>query len=295
MVESRDDYAPVRAGLLELFERYGATYIVPFVTPGRAAGLLLLPEKQNLRQITAYEVGFINRIKSAATIALANSIMYSRLAMLKDNLEHLVEERTAELVKAMSALWGEMELAKKIQTVLLPRAPAISGLEIAAYMRPADEVGGDYYDVINAQGIDWLVIGDVSGHGVPAGLIMMMVQTAIHTVLEGKPNLQAGRGIEPRQPRDHGKHTEAERGPVHDDHGHSEPLRRKIRFLGTAPAHHDIPERGRLPGSRRNGRHLARHCRKPQAAGVRRVHARRGRRAFIVHRRHYRRMACRFG
>jgi serine phosphatase RsbU (regulator of sigma subunit) len=110
--------------------------------------------------------------------------------MLKEHLENLVEEGTAELVKAMHALWGEMELAKKIQTVLLPRAPAISGLEIAAYMRPADEVGGDYYDVINAKGIDWLVIGDVSGHGVPAGLIMMMVQTAIHTVLEGKPNLR---------------------------------------------------------------------------------------------------------
>ncbi|HOD16061.1 MAG TPA: SpoIIE family protein phosphatase [Spirochaetota bacterium] len=190
MVESRGDYTPVRDGLLELFDRYGATYIVPFVHQGELLAILLLPEKQNLRQITAYEVGFINRIKSAATIALANSIMYSRLSTLKDNLEQLVEERTAELLRAMKALWGEMELAKKIQTVLLPRAPAISGLEIAAYMRPADEVGGDYYDVINAKGIDWLVIGDVSGHGVPAGLIMMMVQTAIHTVLEGKPNLE---------------------------------------------------------------------------------------------------------
>lgn len=190
LVESRADYAPVRSGLLELFDRYGATYIVPFVHQGELLAILLLPEKQNLRQITAYEVGFINRIKSAATIALANSIMFSSLSMLKDNLEHLVEERTAELVRAMKELWGEMALAKKIQTVLLPRAPAIPGLEISAYMRPADEVGGDYYDVINAKGIDWLVIGDVSGHGVPAGLIMMMVQTAIHTVLEGKPNLR---------------------------------------------------------------------------------------------------------
>jgi serine phosphatase RsbU (regulator of sigma subunit) len=190
MVESRDDYAPVRAELLELFDRSGATYIVPFVHQGELLALLLLPEKQNLRPITNYEVGFINTIKSAATIALANSITFSHLALMKDNLELLVEERTAELVRAMKALWGEMELAKKIQTVLLPRSPSISGLEIAAFMQPADEVGGDYYDVINAEGVDWLVIGDVSGHGVPAGLIMMMVQTAIHTVLEGRPNLK---------------------------------------------------------------------------------------------------------
>jgi serine phosphatase RsbU (regulator of sigma subunit) len=189
MVESREDYAPVRGALLEFFDRHGATYIVPFVHQCNLLALLLLPEKQNLRQITSYEVGFINTIKSAATIALANSITFSHLSMMKDNLEHLVEERTAELVKAMKALWGEMELAKKIQTVLLPRSPAISGLEIAAFMQPADEVGGDYYDVINAEGIDWLVIGDVSGHGVPAGLIMMMVQTAIHTVLEGRSDL----------------------------------------------------------------------------------------------------------
>nr|HPI23060.1 SpoIIE family protein phosphatase [Spirochaetota bacterium] len=90
-------------------------------------------------------------------------------------------------------LWGEMQLAKKIQTVLLPDRPEIEGFQIAAYMQPADEVGGDYYDIINVDGLDWLVIGDVSGHGVPAGLIMMMVQTAIHTALAGKPNLKPQR------------------------------------------------------------------------------------------------------
>ena len=118
------------------------------------------------------------------------------------NLEMKVEERTEELQSAMEeleamntqlnetkdALWGEMELAKKIQTVLLPKSPLISGYEISAYMNPASEVGGDYYDIINAEGYDWLVIGDVSGHGVPAGLVMMMVQTAVHSVIENNPN-----------------------------------------------------------------------------------------------------------
>lgn len=189
LVEAKRDYDH-REDLLALFSDLDAMYLVPFVLKGTLLCLLVLPEKQNLRQITAYEVRFINNIRAAVSIALDNSVMYSNLTMLKNQLEQKVEERTAELKKAMDALWGEMELAKKIQTTLLPRSPRIEGFEIAAYMKPADQVGGDYYDIINAEGLDWLVIGDVSGHGVPAGLIMMMVQTAIHTAITGTPNLK---------------------------------------------------------------------------------------------------------
>ena len=47
-------------------------------------------------------------------------------------------------------------------------------------MIPADEVGGDYYDIVETQNGDkWVTIGDVSGHGVDSGLIMMMAQTSI--------------------------------------------------------------------------------------------------------------------
>jgi len=106
------------------------------------------------------------------------------------NAKKALEERTQELQETRDALWGEMELAKKIQTVLLPTKPDISGLDISCYMQPADEVGGDYYDVINAAGKNWLVIGDVSGHGVSAGLIMMMVQTSINTAIEQNPEVE---------------------------------------------------------------------------------------------------------
>jgi len=100
----------------------------------------------------------------------------------KGNLK--VAKINEELKLTRDQLWGEMELAKKIQTTLLPEKLEIEGYTIAAYMQPADEVGGDYYDVINVGNKNWIIIGDVSGHGVPAGLIMMMVQTSIHTVLE---------------------------------------------------------------------------------------------------------------
>jgi len=125
------------------------------------------------------------------------------LTKLNRELEQRVQERTAELAQSnielnkanqelgrtMNELWGEMELAKKIQTILLPKKPEISGYDIVASCDPASEVGGDYYDVISVGGFDWIVIGDVSGHGVTSGLVMMMVQTAIHTVLLQNPQV----------------------------------------------------------------------------------------------------------
>ncbi len=94
-----------------------------------------------------------------------------------------------KLSDAMDSLWGEMELATKIQTALLPSEPEITGYEITGYMMPANDVGGDYYDIINVENRNWIVIGDVSGHGVSAGLVMMMVQTSIQTVINQYPNI----------------------------------------------------------------------------------------------------------
>lgn len=100
--------------------------------------------------------------------------------------DHL-NEAIKELELARAALWTEMELAQKLQTVLLPEEPKIKGFDIAAFMVTNDKVGGDYYDVINVENKDWFLIGDVSGHGVTAGLIMMMVQTSIHVALSQNP------------------------------------------------------------------------------------------------------------
>jgi len=91
-----------------------------------------------------------------------------------------LERSRADLKTARDALWGEMEVAKRIQTSLLPENRRVGGYEIAARMSPAAEVGGDYYDIIQAgEGRNWIAIGDVSGHGVESGLVMMMTQTSI--------------------------------------------------------------------------------------------------------------------
>ncbi len=72
----------------------------------------------------------------------------------------------------------ELAIARRVQTTIVPHTFDVEQLEIAAAMFPASEVGGDYYDVINKPGGAWLAIGDVSGHGLNSGLVMLMVQSA---------------------------------------------------------------------------------------------------------------------
>ncbi len=82
----------------------------------------------------------------------------------------------------------EMEIAKRIQTSILPNDFKVRGLDIAAVMIPATEVGGDYYDVIPDERGSWIGIGDVAGHGVQAGLVMMMVQSVVAGLVKQRPD-----------------------------------------------------------------------------------------------------------
>ncbi|MBN2737066.1 MAG: SpoIIE family protein phosphatase [Spirochaetales bacterium] len=86
-------------------------------------------------------------------------------------------------------LQRELDVAKNIQTALLPKNINHKLFDISAIMKTAIAVGGDYYDIFNIHDRDWFVVGDVSGHGVHAGLIMMMAQTSIHLLLKQFPDL----------------------------------------------------------------------------------------------------------
>lgn len=79
----------------------------------------------------------------------------------------------------------ELELSQVVQRALLPQAmPDIPGMQLAAFSRPAQIVGGDYFDFFRFRdGAYGLAIADVAGHGVSAGLIMASVQTALHTLV----------------------------------------------------------------------------------------------------------------
>lgn len=120
-----------------------------------------------------------------STVIIAVSITHVRYKLIKQ--EFFLR---SELKAARDALWGEMEIAKKIQKSLLPEIDRLGNYQIAAIMQPAKEIGGDYYDIIKTvEGEHWMSIGDVSGHGVESGLIMMMTQTSIFSLINNTPGL----------------------------------------------------------------------------------------------------------
>ncbi|WP_083636732.1 SpoIIE family protein phosphatase [Leptolyngbya sp. 'hensonii'] len=125
---------------------------------------------------------------------LVNQTQIYQVAMLT------IEERTADLARAnveISMLneklesenlrmGAELSLLKQMQQMILPKAEEleIEGLDIAGFMEPADEVGGDYYDVLQTDGVVTIAMGDVTGHGLESGILMLMAQTAVRTLKE---------------------------------------------------------------------------------------------------------------
>ena len=103
----------------------------------------------------------------------------------------LIQAQQATLLEveklARERLQNELELARSIQVDILPRRLAADGLEVSACMMTATEIGGDYYDVLPIEGGCWIGIGDVSGHGVTSGLIMLMVQSIVAGLIAQDP------------------------------------------------------------------------------------------------------------
>jgi phosphoserine phosphatase RsbU/P len=102
--------------------------------------------------------------------------------------EQLVLEATKRELAERSRLEHEIELAARIQMGILPEDRNVSGLAISASMIPATEVGGDYFDILPFPGGCWLGIGDVAGHGLHAGLVMMMIQSAVSAITHDRPH-----------------------------------------------------------------------------------------------------------
>ena len=133
----------------------------------------------------------------SATLVIAVAISFTRHRLIAKEFQlrselvaanHDLDHSRLALKDARDALWGEMEVAKHIQTALLPQGRLMGGFQVEVFMQPAAEVGGDYYDLIeSAHGEQWMAIGDVSGHGVESGLVMMMTQTSLLSMVTDLP------------------------------------------------------------------------------------------------------------
>ncbi|PKL14666.1 MAG: hypothetical protein CVV50_02340, partial [Spirochaetae bacterium HGW-Spirochaetae-6] len=135
----------------------------PLTVQSHVIGLLYLDSKLLNNLFTEKDLELLNVFTSQAAISIENAKLHSKM------LEQ------AKLQK-------EIEVAKDIQLSLLPTVKELDDYEISTYMKAAEEVGGDYYDFHLCQSPYLGVFGDVSGHGLKSGLIMMMAEVAFNTV-----------------------------------------------------------------------------------------------------------------
>jgi sigma-B regulation protein RsbU (phosphoserine phosphatase) len=172
----------IRTGLLE--KRAGlAEWLL--TTPSRRKAILLGPSAE--QAVHAH----LNTIDSC--IAKAEARTLGRCEVCHEYVEtDLLEVDYTACVcltcfseEELRHLENELELAQMVQRALLPQeVPSIPGLEIAAFSRPAQIIGGDYFDFIDASdGIHCLAIADVAGHGVSASLHMASIQTMLRAIV----------------------------------------------------------------------------------------------------------------
>jgi sigma-B regulation protein RsbU (phosphoserine phosphatase) len=127
-------------------------------------GALTLGAKITGTRYTAEDTALLSSLASQLCSALKNAALY------RESVER-------------SRLEEEMVLARKIQSSFLPaRFPHIKGLDIFGSAIPSKHVGGDYFDVLDlGNGSYMLAVADVAGKGVPAGLLMSMLQASLRT------------------------------------------------------------------------------------------------------------------
>jgi serine phosphatase RsbU (regulator of sigma subunit) len=168
---------------------------LPIQHQGISLGILYLENNLTEAAFTADRLELLKVLSAQAAISIENARLYQ-------SLEEKVQQRTAQLadsnnqeISALNSrlkqenirLSTELDVARQLQQMVLPKPSefeTIEGLEIAVFMEPADEVGGDYYDVLFHNGKVSFTIGDVTGHGLESGVIMMMAQTAVRTLQE---------------------------------------------------------------------------------------------------------------
>jgi sigma-B regulation protein RsbU (phosphoserine phosphatase) len=147
---------------------------LPIEIDGDLRGVLAVGDRESRSGIGPFaerDRRTLSLFANQAAIALENARLH-RQALEKQRLER------------------EMELAAEIQRQILPKgSPLVAGYDLAGWSRPARQVGGDYYDLlVLADGRLRIALGDVSGKGVPAALLVSTLHSALR-LLGGEDGL----------------------------------------------------------------------------------------------------------
>jgi sigma-B regulation protein RsbU (phosphoserine phosphatase) len=138
--------------------------LLPLRHAGEFLGVVALGRKITETRYTPEEVSLLQTLINQTGVAIKTALLY-RESLAKSILEE------------------ELAMARRIQRQFLPRSlPRTSRLDLAGLNVQSREVGGDYYDLMDAgDGQHLVVIADVAGKGVPAALLASMVQASIRT------------------------------------------------------------------------------------------------------------------
>lgn len=103
-----------------------------------------------------------------------------------------VREMMEQLTTENLRMGAELDVTRRLQQMILPTSAElerIDDVDFACYMNPADEVGGDYYDIQQHDGRVKIGIGDVTGHGLESSVLMLMTQSIVRALqLTGETN-----------------------------------------------------------------------------------------------------------
>ena len=144
---------------LKSLKEAGAVLVVPMISAGAPVGVLALGPRKSERDYTTDDRQLLDALARYAAPAI--------------RVGQLVREQQAEALRR-ERIEQQLNVARLVQRQFLPKSlPELPGWQMAAFYRPALIVGGDFYDFIPLPGGRvMVVIGDVTGKGVPAALVM---------------------------------------------------------------------------------------------------------------------------
>jgi serine phosphatase RsbU (regulator of sigma subunit)/tetratricopeptide (TPR) repeat protein len=171
LVDTMDDKSiSTQASIIALDIR--SVMCVPLISNKKTLGVIYLSSKTLVKSFTARDLSLLEDIVGQTALAIEN------LTLLE------VQIKQDQIKK-------ELDIARKIQKSMLPSAdPEFEHIEISGYSCSATEVGGDYYDYIMLDDNRFaLAFGDVTGHGVSAGLLMAMAKSCMFVQCKVDPNV----------------------------------------------------------------------------------------------------------
>lgn len=140
---------------------------VPLIVSDALIGAIYLKNDQVKGLFTQESFEFLKLFATEAAIFIENT-------------------KLSEKLQEKARIEQELLIAKDIQNSILPPTLNVKGYDLAAFMKSATEVGGDYYDFFLEEAPFFGIFGDVAGHGIKSGLIMMMGEVAFNMLMIDK-------------------------------------------------------------------------------------------------------------